>query len=153
MQVLKNTPEKLVLCERYSFFAAASWFSAMTLLYGLYARWPGLDDPGKWGMAATALGFIAFSVYFLRPSIFEFDRTANQFRWIKPGLFKSHSGEAPLDQIKRVRVDADNSDATKAYRVLVETRSGNIPFQHGYTSSQASHHHQIVDMIRTWLAH
>lgn len=152
MQVLKNTPEKLVLEERYTILAGASWFSAMTLIYGIYNKWPELDDPSKLGMGITCLGFIAVSVYFLRPSIFEFDRTTNYFRWTKPGLFKSHRGEAPLDQIKRVRVDAADNDGTKAYRVLVETRGETIPFQHCYTSSKASYHHQIVDLIRTWLA-
>lgn len=153
MQILTNTPEKLVLEERYTFFGGASWFSAMTLVYGMYNKWPELDDPSKWAMGATCLGFIAIAVYFLRPSIFEFDRNANHFRWTKPGLFKSHYGETPLDQIKRVRVDADYSDATKAYRVLVETQSGKIPFQHCYTTSKASDHHQIVEMIRNWLGH
>ncbi len=152
MQVLKNTPDKLVLTERYTFFAGAAWFSAMTLIYGLYNKWPELDDPSKWGMGATTLGFIAVAIYFLRPSIFEFDKTANHFRWTKPGLFKSHYGEAPLDQIKRVRVDADYADGTKAYRVLVETRGARIPFQHCYTTSEASDHQQIVDLIRNWLA-
>ena len=153
MQILTNTPEKLVLEERYTWLAGAAWFSAMTLIYGIYNKWSVLDDPSKWAMGATCLGFIAIAVYFLRPSIFEFDRNANHFRWTKPGLFKSHYGETPLDQIKRVRVDADYSDATKAYRVLVETQSGKIPFQHCYTSSKASDHHQIVEMIRNWLGH
>lgn len=152
MQVLKNTPEKLVLEERYTFFAGLAWLSAMTLVYGLYNKWPELDDPSKWAMSATCLGFIAVAVYFLRPSIFEFDRPANHFRWTKPGLFKSHHGETPLDQIKRVRIDADYSDETKAYRVLVETQGENVPFQHCYTSSEASDHQQIVNLIRAWLA-
>ncbi len=151
MQVLKNTPEKLVLEERYTFFAGTAWFSAMTLIYGIYNKWPELDDPSKWGMGATCLGFIAVTVYFLRPSIFEFDRPANHFRWTKPGLFKSYSGETPLDQIKRVRVDSTDCDGSKGYRVLVETRGATIPFQHAYTTSQASHHQQIVGLIRNWL--
>lgn len=152
MQVLENSPDKLVLEERYTVLAGAAWFSAMTLLYGLWHKWPLLDDPGKWSIAATCLTFIAVSVYFLRPSIFEFDKTANRFRWTKPGLFTSHHGAAPLDQIRRVRVDGNDNDDTKAYRVLVETQAGTIPFQHCYTSSEASYHHQIVDLIRTWLA-
>lgn len=152
MQILTNTPEKLVLTERYSFLAGASWFSAMTMIYGIYHKWPELDDPTRLAMGGTTLGFIAIAVYFLRPSIFEFDRTANHFRWTKPGLFKSHFGETPLDQIKRVRIDADYSDETKAYRVLVETQNENVPFQHGYTTSEARDHQQIVDLIRAWLA-
>lgn len=153
MQILENTPEKLVLEERYTLLAGASWFSAMILLLGIWNKWPELDSLSTWGMSATCLGFIAVAVYFLRPSIFEFDRTANQFRWIKPGLFKSHTGETPLDQIKRVRVDSADCDGSKGYRVLVETRGATIPFQHAYTTSEASHHRQIVEMIRNWLAH
>ena len=152
MQVLTNTREKLVLEERYSFFAGAAWFSAMTLVYGIYNKWPELDVPALWGMGATAIAFIAVAIYFLRPSIFEFDKTANHFRWTKPGLFKSHHGEAPLDQIKRVRIDASDADGSKAYRVLVETQAGTVPFQHGYSTSVASAHQQIVDLIRNWLA-
>jgi len=151
VQILTNTPEKLVLEERYTVLAGASWFSAMTLLFGIWNKWPELDDPGKWGMGLTCLAFIAVAVYFLRPSIFEFDKTANHFRWTKPGVFRSHHGQATLDQIKRVRVDADYADGTKAYRVLVETQGHTIPFQHGYTTSDASDHHQIVDLIRNWL--
>jgi hypothetical protein len=51
-----------------------------------------------------------------------------------------------------VRIDADYSDETKAYRVLVETQGQNVPFQHCYTSSKASDHQQIVNLIRAWLA-
>lgn len=152
MQILTNTPEKLVLEERYTVLAGASWVSAMTLLFGIWNKWPELEDPGKLGMGLTCLAFIAVTVYFLRPSIFEFDKTANYFRWTKPGLFRSHRGEAPLDQIRRVRVDADHADGAKAYRVLVETGTGTVPFQHCYTTSQASYHHQIVELIRNWLA-
>lgn len=152
MQVLENTPQKLVLEERYSFMAGASWFSAMTLLYGLWTKWAILGDPEKWGIGASCLGFMAVTIYFLRPSIFEFDKVANHFRWTKPGLFKSHHGQAQLDQIRRIRVDASNDDGTKAYRVLVETQGGTIPFQHAYTTSDPNHHYQIVDLIRTWFA-
>lgn len=152
MQVLTNTRERLVLEIRFTVFAALSWVSAMTLLYSLYDKWSLLGDVGKWGIGLTALAFTAGTVYFLRPSVFEFDRTANEFRWVRPGLFRSHSGHTSLDQIKRVRVDANDSDGTKGYRVLVETQAATIPFQHGYTTSEASSHHQIVDLIRTWLA-
>lgn len=152
MQVLTNTYERLVLEIRFTVFAALSWISSMTLVWGLYNKWSVLDDVGKWGIGLTALAFAAVTVYFLRPTIFEFDRTANQFRWTRPGLFRSYSGHAPLDQIKRVRVDAHDDSGTKAYRVLVETRNGTVPFQHGYTTSEASAHHQIVDLIHSWLA-
>lgn len=152
MQVLENTPQKLVLEERYTLLAAAAWFSAMTLLFGLWNKWAMLGDPEKWGMGATCAGFIAVTVYFLRPSIFEFDKTSNHFRWTKPGLFKSHHGQAQLDQIRRIRVDASNDDGTKAYRVLIETQAGTIPFQHAYTTSDPNYHHQIADLIRVWLA-
>ena len=152
MQVLTNTHEKLVLKVRYNFLAGLSWFSAVMLVYGMINKWAELDGASKWGMGATCLAFTAVTIYFLRPSIFEFDRTANSFRWTKPGLFRSHHGETPLDRIKRVRVDADYSDDTKAYRVLVETQGGKIPFQHCYTTSAASDHQWIVDLIRTWLS-
>ena len=152
MQVLTNTREKLVLEERYTFFSGAAWFSAVMLVYGMFNKWAELDVSSLWGMGATAIAFIAVAIYFLRPSIFEFDKTANHFRWTKPGLFKSHHGEAPLDQIKRVRIDASDADGSKAYRVLVETQAGTVPFQHGYSTSEASAHQQIVDLIRNWLA-
>ena len=151
MQVLTNTREKLVLEERYTFFAGAAWFSAVMLVYGIYSKWPVLDEASKWGMGATAIAFATVAVYFLRPSIFEFDRAANHFRWTKPGLFKSHHGEAPLNRIKRVRVDTSDADSSKGYRVLVETQSGTVPFQHGYSTSEACAHQQIVDLIRNWL--
>ena len=106
MQVLTNTHEKLVLKVRYRFFAGLSWSSAAMLVYGMIDRWAELDDPGKWALGATSLAFTTVAIYFLRPSIFEFDRSANSFRWTKPGLFKSHHGETPLDRIRRVRVDA-----------------------------------------------
>lgn len=152
MQVLTNTHEKLVLEVRYTILAGASWFSAVMLVYGMVNKWAELGDPGKWGLGATCLAFTAAAIYFLRPSIFEFDRNANYFRWTKPGLFKSHHGETPLDRIKRVRVDADYVDNSKGYRVLVETQSEKVPLQHCYTSSVASDHQQIVDLIRAWLA-
>ncbi len=152
MQVLTNTREKLVLEERYTVLAGAAWFSAMTLVFGIYNKWAALDDPTRWGMGASCLAFAAVTIYFLRPSIFEFDRAANHFRWTRPGIFKSYRGETALDRIKRVRVDADAGDDSKGYRVLVETQGENIPFQHGYTTSAASDHQQIVDLIRGWLA-
>lgn len=152
MQVLTNTYEKLVLEARYTLFAALSWFSSMTLVYGLYNKWSVLGDGEMWGIGGTALAFAAVTIYFLRPSIFEFDRTTNEFRWVRPGLFRSHSGHVALDQIRRVRVDVGDDDGTKAYRVLVETPGATIPFQHAYTTSDSSHHHQIVDLIRAWLA-
>ena len=151
MQVLTNTREKLVLEERYTFFSGAAWFSAVMLVYGMFNRWVQLDVPSLWGMGATAIAFIAVAIYFLRPSIFEFDRATNHFRWTKPGLFKSHHGEAPLNRIKRVRVDTSDADSSKGYRVLVETQSGTVPFQHGYSTSEACAHQQIVDLIRNWL--
>ncbi|MHA1165202.1 MAG: hypothetical protein ACTSP0_06420 [Alphaproteobacteria bacterium] len=152
MQVLTNTHEKLVLKVRYTFLAGASWFSAVMLVYGMINKWAELDEASKWGMGATCLAFTAVTIYFLRPSVFEFDRAANQFRWTKPGLFKSHHGETSLDRIERVRVDADYVDDSKGYRVLVETRGGKISFQHCYTTSAASDHQQIVDLIRAWLS-
>ncbi len=152
MQVLTNTREKLVLEVRYTFLAGLSWFSAVMLVYGMATKWAELDLPSKWGMGATCLAFTAITIYFLRPSIFEFDRVANHFRWTKPGLFKSHHGEAPLDRIKRVCVDTSDADGSKGYRVLVETQGGTVPFQHGYSTSEASAHQQIVDLIRNWLA-
>jgi hypothetical protein len=152
VQVLTNTYEKLVLKVRYTVLAGAAWFSAVMLVYGMVNKWAVLDEASKWGLGATCLIFSAVTVYFLRPSIFEFDRNANQFRWTKPGLFKSHHGEAPLDRIKRVHVDADYVDDTKGYRVLVETQGQKIPLQHCYTSNAASDHQLIVDLIRSWLA-
>jgi hypothetical protein len=103
-----------------------------------------------WGIGGTILAFAAVTIYFLLPSIFEFDRTTNEFRWFRPGLFRSHSGHIALDETRRVRVDADNDGGTKACGVLMETPGATIPFQHAYTTSDASHHHQIVDLIRTW---
>lgn len=152
LQVLINTHEKLVLKVRYTVLAAASWFSAVMLVYGMVNKWAELDLPSKWGMGATCLAFTAVAIYFLRPSIFEFDRTANHFRWTKPGLFKSYHGVAPLDRIKRVRVDTSYDDDSKGYRVLVETQSETVPFQHCYSSGEAITHQQIVDLIRAWLA-
>ena len=152
MQVLTNTHEKLVLKVRYTLLAGLSWFSAVMLVYGMINKWAELDSFSKWGLVATCLAFTAITIFFLRPSIFEFDRSANAFRWTKPGLFKSHHGETPLDRIKRVRVDADYVDDTKGYRVLVETQGEKVPLQHCYTTSAASDHQWIVDLIRAWLA-
>lgn len=152
MQVLTNTHEKLVLETRYTFFAALAWISSMTLVYGLYNKWSVLSDAEMWGIGATALAFAAVTVYFLRPSIFEFDRSANEFRWVRPGLFRSYSGHVTLDEISRVRIDADEDGGTKAYRVLVETPGATIPFQHAYTTSDPNYHRQIAELIRAWLA-
>lgn len=151
MQVLSNTREKLILEIRFTFLAVTAWISAAGLTWGLYRKWGVLDDPSKWGIAGTALAFVAVTVFFLRPSVFEFDRASNQFRWIKPGLFKSHSGAVPLDDIRRVRVDSCNMDDGKGYRVLVEAGETSIPFQHGYTTSDPRHHRRIVDLIEDWL--
>lgn len=152
MRVVINTYEKLVLEIRFTVMAALSWISAATLVFGLYNKWTLLDEASRWGIALTALVFAAVTVYFLRPSVFEFDRTTGEFRWTRPGLFRSQSGHAPLEQIRRVRVDAHEDAGTKGYRVLVETGAATIPFQHGYTTSDAGHHRRIVDLIRTWLA-
>ncbi len=152
MQVLTNTHEKLVLEVRYTFLAGASWFCAVMLVYSMVNKWAQLDELSKWGMGASCLAFTAAAIYFLRPSIFEFDRAANLFRWTKPGLFTSNHGVAPLDRIKHVRVDTSHDDDSKGYRVLVETQSGTVPFQHCYSTSEASTHQQIVDLIRNWLA-
>ena len=152
MRVVTNTYEKLVLEIRFTVMAALSWISAATLVFGLYNKWAVLDDASRWGIALTALAFGAVTVYFLRPSVFEFDREAREFRWTRPGLFQSTTGHAPLDQIRRIRVDSDDDAGTRGYRVLVETGGATIPFQHAYTTSDAGHHRQIVDLIRNWLA-
>lgn len=151
MQIVTHTPERLVLRSRHTILAAIAWFCATMLVYAMANRWAELDLAGKSGIGAAIFIFTALAIYFLRPSIFEFDRSANHFRWTRPGLLKSHRGATPLDRIRRVRIDTSIVDNARGYRVLVETQSGTVPFHHMYSSGKRQDYQNIVDFIRGWL--
>lgn len=151
MQIVTHTPERLVLRSRHTILAAIAWFSATMLVYGMAHKWVELDLASKGGMGATSLAFTALAIYFLRPSIFEFDRSSNRFRWTRPGLLKSHQGATPLDRIRRVRIDTSIVDNARGYRVLVETQRETVPFHHMYSSGDRQDYQNIVDFIRDWL--
>jgi hypothetical protein len=152
VRIITNTQERLVLYVRHTVMAGICWGCAVILMYGIANKWAELDLPAAWAMSLTALGFASIAIYFLRPSVFDFDRTSNRFRWTRPGLFRSRHDEVRLDSIKRVRVDTIDSDGHDAHRVVVETGGRTVPLQHMYWTGNSGEYQHIVGLIRTWLA-
>lgn len=151
MQVVTHTPDRLVLRERHTVLAAICWGCAALLVWGISNKWTELDQAAVWGMGLTSVAFAGVAVHFLRPAIWRFDRRANLFAWSTPGLFRSVTGSAPLDSIKRVRVDTSYGDDGNCYRVVAEAAGTVVPFHPTYASGDMGRFQRRVDLVRDWL--
>ena len=102
MQIVTNTYERLTLRLRHTMLAGTAWGCGAILTCGIWNKWVTLDQEALWAMSATALAAFCTAIYLLRPAILDFDRAANRFRWVRPGLFGSTRDEVSLDSIRRV---------------------------------------------------
>jgi hypothetical protein len=96
------------------------------------------------GAAISACLFFFGGAVFTKRSVFEFDRVQRQFRWKRSGLFSSHHGLVPFDQIRTATVQSLSASNPPTYRVAVLTHQGEIPLTDAYSTGS-----EPAERIRT----
>jgi hypothetical protein len=100
------------------------------------------------GISACAITGLLVAAFFIKRSIFEFDRQRQLLMWRRGGLFGAKSGRVPFDRIRSATVESITGDGSALrYRTAVVTNEGTLPITEYYTLGAGERCEQMRDEI------